>query len=89
MTFAAYLVLWAGVGLWWTCEYVHAVDDISFRHVFWGGPVLWLFALCVLLWIFCLGIHAAVLDINAAITVWSLRPVDRAVNQYQIGGCHE
>lgn len=78
----ACLVLWAAIGCWWTCEYVHAVNDISFRHLFWGGPVLWLFALCALLWIICLGIHATILDINVAITAWSLRPVDRAVNQY-------
>lgn len=84
-----FLIAWAFVGVWWFGVLVKLTGDFEWSHILMGGPFIWFYLACIIAWIIGLGFYAIYTDTMDVIHRWSIRPVDRALNQYLTnGGCH-
>ncbi len=82
--------LWAATGLIWLVFLPEGTANrLGGVHVLRGGPVVWLLAAIVFQWVVYVQVREGLVRFDAAVTEWSLRPVERAVNEYQTQGvCH-
>ncbi len=70
------LLTWSVVSLWWFIEYSTACNGQEYKHLWAGGPLLWLYIVFVVLW-------RKARKMKNKTNKWSLRPVCRAVKRYQ------
>lgn len=79
---------WAIVGIWWLFAHKD-VNDLGPEHAFMGGPFVWMLVVGVVLVLGVLWIFDLCGALDRRLTRWSLRPVERAVDEYQTqGGYH-
>lgn len=88
--FLGVLLIWAVVGFWWMAQFADSEEPGAWAFIFMGGPVSWGFVCCVFIYCLGLGLHAIYSDCMSALHLWSIRPAERAVEEYLTnGGCHE
>ncbi|WP_319543174.1 hypothetical protein [uncultured Pseudodesulfovibrio sp.] len=75
-----WMALWMIVGAWWFGQVVDHVDPLKGRHIFFGGPFLWLLFIICIVWIF---LYEPFLRLSAKINAWSVAPVERVVQDYR------
>lgn len=55
----------------------------GWRHIFLGGPLIWIALVGAVLWLLVLGLYSIAKDMSESIDEWSVRPAERAVEEYK------